>query len=89
MDGEELTARFVRGDQNRTTEGSGLGLSIAKSFTEACGGRFFVRTDGDLFIVTVQFQLVELSIPEAAVNTNVKDPESVPYAESQVPKLEL
>ncbi len=58
MDSEDLTARFVRGDQNRTTEGSGLGLSIAKSFTEACGGTFSVRTDGDLFIVTVQFPQV-------------------------------
>lgn len=58
MNGEDLTARFVRGDQTRTTEGSGLGLSIAKSFTEACGGRFFVRTDGDLFVATVQFPLV-------------------------------
>ena len=58
MDGEDLTARFVRGDQNRTTEGSGLGLSIAKSFTEACGGIFSVRTDGDLFIATVQFKQV-------------------------------
>lgn len=58
MTGDDLTARFVRGDQNRTTEGSGLGLSIAKSFTEACGGRFFVRTDGDLFVATVQFPLV-------------------------------
>lgn len=64
MNGEDLTARFVRGDQNRTTEGSGLGLSIAKSFTEACGGRFFVRTDGDLFIATVQFPLVEKREPE-------------------------
>ena len=59
MDSEDLTARFVRGDQNRTTEGSGLGLSIAKSFTEACGGQFFVRTDGDLFVATVQLPLVE------------------------------
>ena len=58
MDAEHLTARFVRGDQNRTTEGSGLGLSIAKSFTEACGGKFHLHTDGDLFIVTVQFPLV-------------------------------
>ncbi len=58
MDSEDLTARFVRGDQNRTTEGSGLGLSIAKSFTEACGGTFSVRTDGDLFIATVQFAQV-------------------------------
>ncbi len=64
MNGEDLTARFVRGDQNRTTEGSGLGLSIAKSFVEACGGQFFVRTDGDLFIATVQFPLADLQKSE-------------------------
>lgn len=58
MKGDDLTARFVRGDQNRTSEGSGLGLSIAKSFTEACGGHFTVHTDGDLFTVTVQFPQV-------------------------------
>ncbi|MGI6255324.1 MAG: sensor histidine kinase [Acutalibacter sp.] len=58
MDAEHLTARFVRGDQNRTTEGSGLGLSIAKSFTEACGGKFTVHTDGDLFVAAVAFPLV-------------------------------
>ncbi len=66
MDSEDLTARFVRGDQNRTTEGSGLGLSIAKSFTEACGGQFSVRTDGDLFIATVQFvQINRAPVPSA------------------------
>lgn len=58
VNGSDLTARFVRGDQNRTTEGSGLGLSIAKSFTEACGGRFYISTNGDLFTVTVQFRQV-------------------------------
>ena len=63
MDADHLTARFVRGDQNRTTEGSGLGLSIAKSFTEACGGQFTVRTDGDLFIATVAFPLVPGKVP--------------------------
>ena len=51
-----FTDRFVRGDQNRTDGGSGLGLSIAQSFTEACGGEFSWGTDADLFIVTVSFK---------------------------------
>ncbi|MBR5322729.1 MAG: HAMP domain-containing histidine kinase [Clostridia bacterium] len=50
---EELTERFVRGDRARNTEGSGLGLSIAKSLTELQGGSFDVQIDGDLFKVTV------------------------------------
>ena len=80
MDADHLTARFVRGDQNRTTEGSGLGLSIAKSFTEACGGRFNVHTDGDLFIVTVQFPLVVKApvAPPAPAATAVPQEETPP-----------
>jgi Signal transduction histidine kinase len=54
---EYLTGRFVRGDQSRTTDGSGLGLSIAKSFTEACGGQFILQTEKDLFLTIVQFPL--------------------------------
>ena len=50
---EEILARFVRGDKNRSTEGNGLGLPIAKSFTELCGGRFDLTLDGDSFCVTV------------------------------------
>lgn len=68
---EYLTGRFVRGDQTRTTEGSGLGLSIAKSFTEACGGNFLLQTDGDLFLVTVQFPLV-LQQPDLSAFTGAK-----------------
>ncbi len=57
---KDMTERFVRGDSSRTTSGSGLGLSIAQSFTEACGGRFRVRIDADLFIAEVSFD----SIPD-------------------------
>ena len=46
---EEITQRFVRGDESRTTEGNGLGLAIAKSYTELCNGTFEVVVDGDLF----------------------------------------
>lgn len=50
-----LTERFVRGETSRTTEGSGLGLSITKSLTELMGGIFTLTIDGDLFIITVSF----------------------------------
>ncbi len=54
---DELTARFVRGDSSRNTEGSGLGLSIAKSLTELQGGGFNINIDGDLFRVSLDFPL--------------------------------
>ena len=50
---ERLMERFVRGDESRTTEGSGLGLSIARSLTELQGGTFELAVDGDLFKATV------------------------------------
>ena len=46
---DEITERFTRGDKSRTDGGNGLGLSIAKTFTEACGGTFKVDIDGDVF----------------------------------------
>lgn len=52
---EELTERFIRGDSSRTTEGSGLGLSIAKSLSQAQGGEFQIYMDGDLFKVILRF----------------------------------
>jgi len=57
MDGNELTERFVRGDASRHTEGSGLGLSIARSLTELMGGSLSIVIDGDLFKVLVNFPL--------------------------------
>ena len=56
-DPEELTERFIRGDESRTTEGSGLGLSIAKNLTEAQKGTFEIQLDGDLFKVILTFPL--------------------------------
>ena len=53
---DELMQRFVRGDSSRNTEGSGLGLSIAKSLTELQGGKFSIYLDGDLFKVIIQFK---------------------------------
>ena len=52
---DELTERFIRGDVSRSTEGSGLGLSIAKNLTELQGGKFLLYLDGDLFKVTIVF----------------------------------
>ena len=54
---EQLTERFVRGDASRTTEGSGLGLSIAQSLTNLQGGNFKIEIDGDLFKVNVEIPL--------------------------------
>ncbi len=51
----EIMQRFVRGDASRSTEGNGLGLSIAQSFTELCGGSFTVKIDGDMFKVIIVF----------------------------------
>ncbi len=55
---EELMERFTRGDRSRSTEGSGLGLSIARSLTEAMEGSFDIYLDGDLFKVTVTLPAV-------------------------------
>ncbi len=52
---EELTERFIRGDASRTTEGSGLGLYIAKNLAQAQGGSFAISLDGDLFKVALSF----------------------------------
>lgn len=56
---DELTERFIRGDLSRSSEGSGLGLSIAQSLTTMQGGTFNLYLDGDLFRVNIRFPRVE------------------------------
>lgn len=63
IDAKDLTERFIRGDISRSTEGSGLGLSIAKNLTEIQGGKFSVYLDGDLFRITITFPKLE-ALPE-------------------------
>ena len=64
---EELMERFVRGDSSRNTDGSGLGLSIAKDFMQLMDGKFIIEIDGDLFKAKVY-------IPKAA-ETDFTKPE--------------
>ena len=53
---EEIVGRFVRGDESRTQEGNGLGLAIAKSYTEICNGKFEIVLDGDMFKAILKFR---------------------------------
>ena len=59
ISGDELMERFVRGDSSRSTEGSGLGLSIARSLVQLQKGKLDLTVDGDLFKVTLQFNIAE------------------------------
>ena len=52
---EELFERFVRGDESRHTEGSGLGLTISKSLVELMGGKLTIQIEGDLFRAIMVF----------------------------------
>lgn len=56
---DELMERFVRGDASRSTEGSGLGLNIARSLTELQHGKFSISTDGDLFKAEIRLPLAQ------------------------------
>ncbi|MCT4597270.1 MAG: HAMP domain-containing histidine kinase [Vallitalea sp.] len=59
FDASEITERFTRGDKARNTEGSGLGLSIAKSLVELQNGKLSISIDGDLFKLIVSFPTIE------------------------------
>lgn len=65
---EELMERFVRGDESRNTEGSGLGLSIASDLVEIQDGRLGIDIDGDLFKVTVSFDEIKKTDSEYVMN---------------------
>ena len=58
---DELMERFKRGDESRTSQGSGLGLSIAKNLIEIQKGRFNIHVDGDLFKASIYLPKYELS----------------------------
>ena len=67
--GDELLERFVRGDQARSSsEGSGLGLSIAKNLTELMGGQFSVEAGGYTFETSLRFE-ARFAVPEPASET--------------------
>ncbi len=59
IEADELTGRFVRGDKSRSTEGSGLGLSIAQNLTQLMGGTFKLRAEGAWFEASVRFPLAK------------------------------
>lgn len=71
LKGEELSERFIRGDASRTTEGSGLGLYIAKNLTKAQHGEFQIKLDGDLFKIVLDFP--EYLPPEKPENADTKE----------------
>lgn len=57
FEAQDIVGRFVRGDESRTTEGNGLGLAIAKSYTELCGGKLEIVIDGDMFKALLYFPI--------------------------------
>lgn len=63
---DDIIERFVRADASRTTEGSGLGLSIVQSFAEICGGSFSIETDADMFTACLRFPLTEKTAADSA-----------------------
>lgn len=74
----DLTERFIRGDSSRTTEGSGLGLSIAKSLTVLMGGVFDIKVDGDLFKASITFpQYADGNVSDAGTEDPVSEDDYV------------
>lgn len=91
----DYSERFLRGDSSRSGTGSGLGLSIARTFTERCGGRFRIQVHHDQFSVYVTFPLSDFPPQEITVTEAKPVSESAPQGgitpESgapQVPRIE-
>ncbi|MDE6127587.1 MAG: HAMP domain-containing histidine kinase, partial [Lachnospiraceae bacterium] len=70
---DDIMERFVRADASRTTEGSGLGLSIVQSFSEVCGGSFSIETDADMFTAFLRFPLIEKAEADSANQNEEKE----------------
>ena len=68
---DELMERFVRGDSSRSTEGSGLGLNIARSLVELQKGKFMLSIDGDLF--KAQIRCVKANMPQTTPEPIISD----------------
>lgn len=82
-DPNELTERFIRGDESRTTEGSGLGLSIAKNLVEIQNGHFEVQLDGDLFKILITFPVYTEELKPGIVTIDKQKAGKVETAESE------
>ncbi|MDE7010953.1 MAG: sensor histidine kinase, partial [Oscillospiraceae bacterium] len=83
---EELMERFVRGDASRHTEGSGLGLNIARSLIDLMGGTFELSVDGDLFKAHLTLPAVEASASTASVPV-LTEPELIARQKSRLAAL--
>ena len=91
IEAKDLTERFIRGNISRSTEGSGLGLSIAKNLTELQGGKFSIYLDGDLFRVTITFPKLEALPEDMSINIleeNIEANLQVNLSEEKAEKVE-
>lgn len=84
MTTDQLLERFSRGDASRTTEGSGLGLSIAQSLTELQGGTMQLSVDGDLFKVVLHFPLQGEEAPEGPAQAQPAPAEEPEAGETEI-----
>ena len=84
MTTDQLLERFSRGDASRTTEGSGLGLSIAQSLTELQGGTMQLSVDGDLFKVVLRFPLQGEEVPESPAQAQPAPAEEAEAGETEI-----